>query len=179
MSARYELRQVGIFDRELGRAITMMDNEWAAYQAWLDAGGHPDPEPPPPARALEYERAEKIAKVEDLAGEQRRKATAPSTPSEMSSWTEKLRQAKAYDGTDAAAPMLAREGAVRGTSTQDIVTRVLNNASALEQLEAVIAGTSGRHKDALRACATLEDLDAYDIEDGWPLQDPKPSSTMP
>lgn len=178
MSAvRYELRERGVFDRELGRAITVMDNEWAAYQVWLDGGGDPDPQPAPPAPDLEFLRTEKMLAVEAIAAEQRRVATSPSSPSEMASWTEKARQARAYDGTDDSAPMLALEGLARGTTTKDIVDRVLRNAEDLTRIEAVIAGTSGRHKDALRTRPTAEEIAAYDIGRGWPFLPPPPPET--
>lgn len=178
MTARYELRDPGVFDRELGRVITVMDDEWPVYHAWLDAGGVADLAPAPPPPDLEFVRAEKIAAVQLVAADQRRKVTAPSSPSEMASWTEKLRQARAYvAGVDSTAPMLALEGRSRGTSTQDIVSRVLANADQFSQAEAVIAGTSGRHKDALAALATLEEVLAYDITAGWPLQEPVPPAT--
>lgn len=176
---RYELRDVGVLDRELERVITILDNEWADYQRFLDGGGGPDPAPKPPAPDLEYVRAEKLAEVELLAAEQRRRVTAPSSPSEMASWTEKLRQARAHDGTDASAPMLALEAHARGISTADIVGRIVANADAFTRAEAVIAGTSGRHRDRIAALATVDEILAYDITAGWPLQDPKPASEMP
>lgn len=45
MNARYELRPVGVYDRDLGRVITPADADvWLAYQASL-LQGPPDPMP--------------------------------------------------------------------------------------------------------------------------------------
>jgi hypothetical protein len=65
--------------------------------------------------------------------------------------------------------MLALEGAARGTTTEDIVARVLRNADDFSRAEAVIAGTAGKHRDAIAALATADEITAYDITAGWPL----------
>lgn len=45
--SRYELRAVGVFDRELDKVITPADPEWASeYHVWLaDPANVPDPMP--------------------------------------------------------------------------------------------------------------------------------------
>lgn len=46
--ARYEMRPVGVFDRDTGRHIRPSDPEWIDYQAALSRGEVPDPQPAPP-----------------------------------------------------------------------------------------------------------------------------------
>lgn len=62
MTARYELRPVGVFDRHLNRVIGRRDQAWAAYQAWVAAGNAPE-SAVPLARSLELRRAEAAAAV--------------------------------------------------------------------------------------------------------------------
>jgi hypothetical protein len=180
MTARYELRPVGIFDRELGRGITPADDEWPVYHAWLEAGNAPDLPPPPPKPSLEHVVGEVLAKIEEKAAEQRAKVTYPASPQEMASWTEKMRQARAFNASslDADAPMLAAEASARGTTTLDIAQRVLANAAAYTRAEGLIAGTSGRHRDAVRALTDVDAVLAYDYLAAWPL-DPPPPISMP
>lgn len=47
MTVRYELRKVGVYDRETGRTLTPLDNEFHnEYHEWLkDPANVPDPEP--------------------------------------------------------------------------------------------------------------------------------------
>jgi hypothetical protein len=176
MSARYELRAVGVFDRELAVDVVPGDAVWPTYHAWLDEGNVPDPMPAPSMPTLEYAIAEVLAKIEEKAAEQRAKVTYPASPQEMASWAVKLSQARAFVASqlDSDAPMLAAEGAARGTSTADIAQRVLNNAAAYEQAEGAIAGVSGRHRDAVRALIDVDAVLAYDWRAGWPL-DPTPA----
>lgn len=61
--SRYELRRVGVFDRDAGVVVTRRDAGWREYEAWLTAGGVPDPMPQPPAPSLELRRAERSALV--------------------------------------------------------------------------------------------------------------------
>lgn len=46
--ARYELRPVGVFDRETGRDVRPSDPGWIEYQAALSRGEMPDPQPADP-----------------------------------------------------------------------------------------------------------------------------------
>jgi hypothetical protein len=178
MSARYERRAVGVFDRELGVLVAPTDGApWAEYHAWIAIPGNVLDQPPAlPPPTLEYAVAEKLAAIEDKAAAQRAKVTMPSSPSEMASWTLKVSEAKAWglSKDDADAPMLAIEGAARGTGTEDIVARVLANAQAYQQAEGMIAGASGKHRDAVKALATAEEVLAYDFSSGWPFVPPQP-----
>ncbi|HSW83525.1 MAG TPA: hypothetical protein VLH12_08625 [Usitatibacter sp.] len=171
---RYELRPVGVFDRDLGRQIKLGDVEWPTYDAWLAAGNVPDPVPKPPKVTLEYAIAEKLAKIEEKAAQQRQRTTYPASSQEMSSWAEKLRQARAFATSqlDADAPMLAREAVARGVTTADIARRIVSNYNAFSQAEAQIAGVSGFHRDAVRALVDVDAVMAYDFSPGWPFMPP-------
>lgn len=168
----------GVFDDTLARLVLPEHGEpWAAYHAWLAIPGNvPDAPPPPPPQTLEFVIAEKLAVIEAHAYAQRAKVTLPASPQEMASWSLKLAEARAWKASqdDADAPMLALEGVLRGTGTADIVARVLENAQGYQRAEGAIAGTCGRHKDAVRALATVEEVLAYDVTAGWPLEGPGP-----
>lgn len=48
----------------------------------------------------------------------------------------------------------------------DLITKIIAKADAMAALEAQIAGTCGRHQDAVRAAA---DPSAYDWSTDWPV----------
>jgi hypothetical protein len=184
MSARYEIRRVGVFDNKALELITPMDGEaWAAYEAWRAEGNDPDPPPAADAITLEEALARKMAEIEDRAATQRRAITGPVSAQEMSSWTLKYDQALAYDPAvgDASAPMLALEAKARGVATDEIVARVKTNAAAYSKAEAAIAGNAGRHKDAVRQLADALAVLAYDASSGWPIAaaDAAPRDAVP
>jgi hypothetical protein len=169
---RYECRPLGVFDRELGVELVPGAEGWERYEEDLRRGARVDPAPAArDPRTLEELVADRCADVEVIAADLRARIVAPASPAEMASWTEKLRQARAFDASalDGDAPMLALEAQVRGLSTSDIVARVLRNADGYQRAEAAIAGASGRHRDALRALQRVADVLAYDIFAGWPM----------
>lgn len=62
MTARYELRSHGVWDREQDRLITRGAPGWSEYQASLARGEHPDPHPVDWG-SIERRRAERCAEV--------------------------------------------------------------------------------------------------------------------
>lgn len=171
MSARYELRSVGVFDREIGTAIAPATDphRWfGEYLPWLGQGNVPDPMPIEQPTLTEAREA-KIAAIEDLALQTRRRITGRASAQEMASWTAKLEQARAFFRGESAYPMLIAEAAARGVTVDEIAGRIQKNASDFSMAEALIAGVSGRHKDAVRAIAKVEQLQAYDVTAGWPF----------
>lgn len=74
MTARFELRSVGVFDRDLGVEIPPGAEGWREYEAWLAAGGVPDPEPAPDLPPITYRRAEAAAMVNQIREEKLRSA---------------------------------------------------------------------------------------------------------
>ena len=170
MTARYEERSVGVFDRLAGRAVLPRTPEWGEYQRYMaETGEQPDPIPPGAGLTLTEAQAEKSALVENLAGEIRRRVTGRATAAEMASWNVKAAQAKAFaaSGNPADAPQLAAEAEARGVTLQAIVDRVTSNATLYLQAEATIAGVKGKHKDAIAALADAGAVMAYDITQGW------------
>lgn len=154
-------------DLDLRSAVQLRDDGLGAgpYIAeWHD----PRPQPTPAeieAAWPEVQRAAILAAIDAHANALRNSMTADTTPAEMASWGIKRGEALAYAGDPAACPMLAAEAAARGVPLTAIVNRVLTAAAALSAAEAAIAGTAGRHKDAVRAAA---DPAGYDWSAGWP-----------
>lgn len=110
------------------------------------------------------------ARINALGRQLRDSAVAGVSPAEMASWPIKRAEAIAYTATGNAAdaPMLTAEAAARGVTLADIVARVQGNAAALSMLEAMIGGTEGKHRDAVKALTTFEAVLAYDYSGGWP-----------
>lgn len=88
----------------------------------------------------------------------RNKLIGPVSPFEAASWWIKVAEAKMYP----ICPTLDYEAAQRGISTQDLATKVLAQATQLQFMEAKIAGLCGKHKDAIKALTTIEEVCAYD-----------------
>lgn len=63
-----------------------------------------------------------------------------------------------------AAPTLAAEAAARGITVEELAAKVLSKSDT----QAQIVGVAGKHKDAIRALTTFEDVRAYDYSVGWP-----------
>lgn len=76
---------------------------------------------------------------------------------EYAAWPLKLAEAKAGGG-----PMLQLEADTRGIPVEALISRVISNAQGYEQAEAIIAGSAGKHKDAVDALQTREELVVYD-----------------
>lgn len=130
-------------------------------------------------RTLEGATAEKLAAINTYAADLRRTVRQASQPyatdEEMSTWSMKRAEALAYRAflNPADAPTLAVEAQVRGVTLDEIVDRVSANAAYLTNMEAVISGNAGRHRDAVNAlaadpAATVEQIDGYDFTIGWP-----------
>lgn len=108
--------------------------------------------------------------IDDHARMLRDKVVVGVSAAELASWTIKQSEAAAFQATGQAtsAPTLGHEAQARGVSLAAIVARVAQNAPVFLSLEATIAGTAGRHKDAVRLTATFEAALAYDWSGGWP-----------
>lgn len=119
--------------------------------------------------SLAQAQADVCAKIALYAKGLRDKVVADLSPAEMSAWPLKLAEANTYAGDDAAVPMLSIEAAARNCSVPDLVVKVKSKAQQMAQLEAMIAGVDGKHRDAVRALTTFDDVLAYDWSGGWPL----------
>lgn len=111
------------------------------------------------------------AEVDRMASAKRGIIVAGISPAEMASWPIKLAEATKYasTGLDLDAPNLAREAIARRVTLAALVAKVIAKADTLAAYEAGIAGTNGMHNDAIKQLATVEDMQGYDIEAGWPL----------
>jgi hypothetical protein len=88
---------------------------------------------------------------------------------ETSSWPLKLAEAQAYTANSAAStPLLSAESTARGITVAALAAKVLNNSNTFAALEAQISGNCGKHTDAIAACTTFAQVQAYDFSAGWP-----------
>lgn len=159
----------GLFRRIAGNGYRMVRNvrgktaEWvsnddAAVQAIIDA------------YTVQDAAADLCKQIEAHAKQLRDAAVSGVSPGEIAAWPIKAREAAAYlsSGNPAEAPFLDAEAEARGATLEEIANRVQANANRLTLLEAQIAGTAGRHKDAIRAFTDFPALLAYDWRTGWP-----------
>lgn len=135
----------------------IMASDAAAVQAIIDAF------------PLASAKAEVCARIDRLAKAKRDAIVADFSPAEMASWPIKREEARQYVGIDANVPTLAAEAVARGVGTQVIVDKVLAKSATLLALEAQIAGTNGRHADAINALETFDAVALYDFATGWPV----------
>lgn len=119
--------------------------------------------PEAPFETLEEAQADRIAVIDFAAKSMRDKVVSGISAGEMASWPIKLAEANAGGG-----PMLTIEAQARGITVDALIARILGNAVGFSQLEATIAGNSGRHEDAIRAMTKIDEVVAYDMRDGWP-----------
>ncbi|HMZ53454.1 MAG TPA: hypothetical protein PLR85_06625 [Nitrospira sp.] len=101
--------------------------------------------------------------IETHASRLRDRYIKPVSPYEAASWPLKLAEAKAGGG-----PMLQAEADARGVDLSVIVEKVMDKAQALAGLEAMIAGVSGKHRDAISAKEDAHSVLDYDWSIGWP-----------
>ena len=109
--------------------------------------------------------------IDVLATAKRNLVVAPYSPGEMASWPIKRAEALAYQasGNAADAPNLGNEATARCITLAALVAKVLADAARFAGVESAIAGTSGKHRDAVSALTTHADIMAYDYTTGWPL----------
>lgn len=101
-------------------------------------------------------KAEIRSHIDAFAAYKRIKLAGKPSP-EYAAWPIKLAEAKAGGG-----PLLQMEADARGVPLALIVSRVISNSEAYQMAEAQIAGLAGKHKDAINALQTRDELLAYD-----------------
>lgn len=175
MAVMYKLRREGgVIRLSNGGVILPRSREWfAEYMPYFRSGGQTadmDPLPEPPPKILEEEKSKKKLQVDHFAIGLRAKVVSNISPSEMVTWTRKedlARKAKATSNvTDAGT--LALEAQVRDISVTALVDKVIAKADLFWQLEAAIAGVSGKHNDIIDTLQTVEEVETYDFSTGWP-----------
>lgn len=109
--------------------------------------------------------------VDKLATDKRNKVIAPYSPGEMAAWPIKHSEATLFKQTNnpSDAPYLANEAVIRGITLEALADKVIADATRFSNVEAAIAGTSGRHRDAVKALTTFEQVANYNYKTGWPL----------
>jgi hypothetical protein len=90
---------------------------------------------------------------------------------ELASWPVKLSEAAKFAQTGAAGdcPMLSGEAAARGITLAALVAKVGGNATGFSAIEGAIGGADGKHRDAIKALSTFQEVATYNIHSGWPL----------
>lgn len=166
MTITYTEKGAGLHQRiaDAGFFLSEVDGAWiaddpVAVQALIDG------------YTLADCAAWQCAAVDAHATRLRDAAVAGVSPAEMASWSIKRAEAAAWNAraNDADAPTLSLEAHARGVPTSAVVARVAAAAAALAELEALIAGVAGRHKDALRAQPDYIGVLGYDWHQGWPV----------
>ena len=94
--------------------------------------------------------------IDAFAASKRIKLAGNPSP-EYAAWGLKLAEAKAGGG-----PILEAEAGHRGVTLAQIVERVLANAEAYQQAEALLAGNAGKQRDIVSSLTTREELLDYD-----------------
>lgn len=119
---------------------------------------------------LDDAKAYRAAQVSAHAKTMRDKVIMMISAGEMASWPIKLAEAAKYaqTGQSSDAPMLASEAQARGIELAALVQKVGGNATTFASLESAIAGVDGKHRDAIKALATFDEVSAYDYLTGWP-----------
>lgn len=112
-----------------------------------------------------------LGDISDFALQLRAKYCVSTSPYEAASWALKKSEAEKYKSSNKAsdAPMLQVEANARAVTLDVMVDKVLSASNQLSTLEAIIAGTSGRHRDAVSGLTTLDEVLNYDWSSGWPL----------
>jgi hypothetical protein len=145
-----------------GETLVQVDGVWqasdtAAVQAIIDS------------YTLGQAKAEKMSSVLAHSKELRDKVVASISAGEMASWPIKRSEAEAFSADQTApCPMLTAEAQARGIPLADLVAKVHANSARFSAAEAAIGGTDGKHRDAIAALTTFEEVAAYDFSTGWP-----------
>lgn len=124
-----------------------------------------------PELGIDELKAKKIRDCDLLAKQKRESLTETIAAGEMASWPIKRAEAIAYQQSQNIldAPNLQVEADARQISLELLVQKVLDKANQLSYIEAQLAGVNGRHNDAISSKETIEDVQVYDINAGWPI----------
>lgn len=119
---------------------------------------------------LDHAKAYRAEEVSAHAKTLRDKVIRAISAGEMASWPIKLAEARAFEQGASAeqCPILADEAAARGITLAELVGKVAGNATTFAGLESMIAGADGKHRDAIKLCASFDEVAAYDYLNGWP-----------
>ena len=169
---RYQILTTGgVYDHQ-EKVIVLPDkssDRWQGYLAWLTQGNTPLPPDAVAMDDLATAQEKRCAEIDAFASGLRNTVIAGRSSGEMSSWSIKLAEARAFaQGGDAAAPTLAATATIMGITTASLVAKVLGQAAPFLQAEATIDGIRGKHCDAVTALTDVRDITLYDWHSGWP-----------
>lgn len=165
----YRTARIGVTRLSDGATITRADRDaWRDYQAWLDAGGVPEPLPvvPPVLLADEAYKREARRKIDEAAGRARARyiTTVPGQDATYSAkYADALRYiADSYPSDPAPYPWVAAEAAATGLTTTQVADRI-------QQLGAAWGGVIGPQiegarlagKEAIAPMTTRTEIDAH------------------
>jgi hypothetical protein len=174
MMTKYQILQSGgVFDFET-RTIVLPDQSsaaWHGYQNWLTAGNTPLPPDTIGQDTLAVAIEKRKSEIDAYAAGLRNAVIRGYSSAELSSWSLKLIEARAYIATSDInqAPLLNATAQVRGITISDMANRVMTNSAQFLQLEATIDGIRGKHCDAVGAMTTVQGIITYDWHSGWPI----------
>lgn len=161
----YTEKGVGLHEaiRKAGHWLTQENGQWissddAAVQAIMES------------YSLDEAKTHRCAEVSQRAKTLRDKAIKTISAGEMASWPIKLSEAAKFlaTGLAADAPLLSAEANARGITLAALVAKVDGNATIFAMLEATIGGVDGKHRDAIKALTTFDEVAAYDFSGAWP-----------
>lgn len=122
----------------------------------------------PEFATLDEAKAYACNEIEKAAAVMRENLLNPISPFEASSWPIKQAEAvKVITGGESA--IIDAEATARGITAEQLADKIMSKATQLAFLEAQIAGASGKHRDAINALTTIEEVQNYHPGEGWPV----------
>ncbi|MGZ9027373.1 MAG: hypothetical protein ACXW2U_08885 [Telluria sp.] len=147
----------------------------AGYRLWEDENGWHSSNDVAVQAVLDGYTLDEVKKAKCLeislkAKSMRDAVVATVSAGEMASWPIKRAEAEEYklSGDPAKCPELSKESTRRGISLAALAARVLGNGEFFMNIETQIGGTDGKHRDAVNALTTFNEVLAYDYSSGWP-----------
>lgn len=118
--------------------------------------------------SLDTYKAQRQLEVTEIAKELRNRFLSNVSPGEMASWPIKAAEAAGVLAGGTNAPLLQMEADVRGITLKEIAIKAYTNAQQIIWLEANISGVDGKHRDAITALSTWDEVFNYDVTTNWP-----------
>lgn len=171
MATRYQVQNPrGVFDFSTRTSTMPGEAGWDDYLEWLTAGNTPLPPDAVGQDTLAQAKAKRCAEIDAYAAGRRNAAVRGRSAAEMSTWSAKLAEAKAFAAAPVAlsAPLLFSIAQIRGIPLAALVAKVTAQSNIFLPNEAAIDGTRGMHCDAIEAMTTVQQIIVYNWQTGWP-----------
>lgn len=171
MTTRYQVQNPrGVFDFSIRTLVMPEDAGWKTYLEWITAGNTPLPPSTVGTGTLADTKAARCGEIDAYAAGLRNAAVRGRSAGEMSTWSAKLVEARAYTATPNAAnaPLLDAIATARGVTLAVMVTKVLAQSTGFLGMEAAIDGKRGAHCDVVNAMTDVQSIITYDWRTGWP-----------